>query len=103
MRAIVATLFLLAQLCACAAAPRTPPPRNLSASRRALLERGLELAQRGDARGAERYLTRALRAGHPPRDVIVPLVRVCIASGRLHAALAHAEPFLRASPGAWAV
>ena len=33
--------------------------------------------------------------------MIVPLVRVCIASSRLRAALGHAEPFLRRHPDAW--
>jgi predicted Zn-dependent protease len=70
-------------------------------SAEALFARGMELAQRGDAVRAEQYLALAVDAGYPYERAIVPLVRVCIASARLRAALNHAQAFLRRHPDAW--
>lgn len=106
MKRIAHPCLLAMLLSACAgvsAQPRAASPladnRPLSAEE--LFDRGMQLASAGDAIRAEQYLVLAMRAGYPRERVIVPLVRVCIASSRLRTALAHAEPFLRRDPGAW--
>lgn len=105
MKAIVVLSALVGGLVACAPArpaPTLPGPASAAGSSSAttLFERGMAFAGQGDALRAEQYLVMARRAGYPEAELIVPLVRVCIASARLRAALAHAEPFLRAHPQA---
>jgi Flp pilus assembly protein TadD len=95
-------LALIPTVIACAGARTSPaaaPSRVPSAAE--LFARGMHLAARGDALRGEQYLLMAMRAGYPPERVIVPLVRVCIASARLRAALAHAQPYLQRRPGTW--
>jgi tetratricopeptide (TPR) repeat protein len=90
--------------CATTATPATrqttAPP---AASPQALFEQGRALSREGDQLRAEQYIVRAVRAGYPERRAIVPLLDTCLASGRLRAALAHAERFLRRHPRAWRV
>jgi len=69
----------------------------------ALAQRGLSLLVQGDYVRAEQYLQLALRTGHPDGPLIVPLLQTCIASGRLRAALMHADRYLSAHPGAWRI
>lgn len=69
----------------------------------ALAERGLSLLVHGDYVRAEQYLQLALRTGHPDRTLIVPLLQTCVASGRLRAALMHADRYLSAHPRAWRI
>src|SRR5262245_52067727 len=87
--------------CASGRARSTVHPHAELPSAAVLFDRGMQLAYRGDALRAEQYLLLALRTGHPHEQVIVPLVRVCIASSRLRSALVHAQPFLRSHPRAW--
>lgn len=103
MRTTAVVCAVIAGLSACAPAPARPALQSTARaapSAAALYERGLAFAASGDALRAEQYLVMARRAGYPEAELIVPLVRVCIASARLRAALAHAEPYLRANPGA---
>lgn len=94
----VAGAALLLQACATGApaahAPQPPP------SAADLFARGMQLAEHGDALRAEQYLLLSMRAGYPEQRVIVPLVRVCVASSRLRVALGHALHFLRRRPEA---
>lgn len=106
MKCIAYGCLLAVLLSACAGAHAQPhaaalleKDRPLSAEQ--LFERGMQLAETGDAVRAEQYLALAIRSGYPRERVIVPLVRVCIAASRLRTALAHAEPFLRRNPSAW--
>ncbi len=103
MKKRIACLGLIAVIAsACAgtrhaagAQPASPPSSG------ELFARGKQLAARGDALRGEQYLLMAMRAGYPEERVIVPLVRACIASARLRAALAHAQPYLQRRPEAW--
>jgi tetratricopeptide (TPR) repeat protein len=102
VKAIAIVCALVGGLSACVPAQPTALTSAAKAapSAAALFSRGLAFAASGDALRAEQYLVMARRAGYPEAELIVPLVRVCIASARLRAALAHAEPFLRAHPQA---
>ena len=70
---------------------------------RAIAARGLTLLDQGDYVRAEQYLQLALRAGHSEPALILPLLRSCIASNRLRAALSHAGRYLTRHPDAWHV
>jgi Flp pilus assembly protein TadD len=52
---------------------------------------------------AEQYMALAVRAGYPRERALVAIVDACLASSRLRAALAYAEPHLRRHPDAWRV
>lgn len=66
-----------------------------------LYDRGVAFAARGDLIRAEQYFVAAIEKGQPESQVLPILVRICIASSRHSAALAHAEPYLRSNPGEW--
>jgi tetratricopeptide (TPR) repeat protein len=63
-----------------------------------LFRDGETLAARGDLIRAEQYLAAAIRNGYPAELALPTLLRVCIASSRLGAALQHATPELRLHP-----
>jgi len=63
-----------------------------------LFRDGETLAARGDLIRAEQYLAAAIRNGYPAERALPTLLRVCIASSRLGAALQHASPQLRLHP-----
>jgi tetratricopeptide (TPR) repeat protein len=100
-------IILLAALAGCArSAPRPPPPPGdplVDVRASDLYRRGLALAGGGDFVRAEQYLTSAMARGYPERQVLPQLIRVCVASSRLRAALRHAEPYLEANPDAWSL
>jgi tetratricopeptide (TPR) repeat protein len=52
----------------------------------------------GDWLRAEHYLAAAERRGAPVASVVPLLVRACVESSRLRAALDHAEPYLETHP-----
>lgn len=79
------------------------PATNADLGPTALAERGLALLDQGDYVRAEQYLQLALRAGHRDQPLIVPLLQTCIASGRLRAALMHADRYLSVHPHAWRI
>jgi predicted Zn-dependent protease len=58
----------------------------------------ISLAERGDFTRAEQYETLAVARGLPMDKALPLLLRVCLGSSRVSAALAHAEPVLRALP-----
>ena len=103
MKKRTACLGLIAMIVGACAGTRHPSRVDVARppSSGELFARGKQLAARGDALRGEQYLLMAMRAGYPEDRVIVPLVRACIASARLRAALAHAQPYLQRRPEAW--
>ena len=96
---IVLVLFALAPP-ACAA-NATPPPNNTVSTEQdaaELFRRGKRAAEQGDTVRAEQYLSLARDRGFDERKILPTLLRVCLSSSRLRAALNHAEPFLREHP-----
>jgi tetratricopeptide (TPR) repeat protein len=63
-----------------------------------LFRQGEEAANRGDTVRAEQYLSMAIERGYSEKKVLPIMLRVCLSSSRLRAALNHAEPYLRAHP-----
>jgi tetratricopeptide (TPR) repeat protein len=100
-------VMLLALAAACAEAPATPegnpgdPLKSVPAAE--LYRRGIALGQAGDLIRAEQYLAAAIDRGYPAEQALPPLMRVCLASSRLRAALSHAEPYLEEHPDAWSL
>jgi tetratricopeptide (TPR) repeat protein len=86
-------------------APRPAPPgdplRTVAAAE--LYRRGIALAGAGDLVRAEQYLAASIDRGLPAERVLPALLRVCLGSSRLRAALGHAEPYLARHPGAWSL
>lgn len=78
------------------AAPDEDPLANVEAAQ--LFHDGEALAARGDLVRAEQYLAAAIRHGYPQERVLPVLLRVCLSSSRLGAALQHATPYLRLHP-----
>lgn len=63
-----------------------------------LRARGLVHARRGDLVRAQQYLSAALQKGFDENVILPELVKVCVASSRLRAALEFAEPYLERHP-----
>jgi tetratricopeptide (TPR) repeat protein len=61
-------------------------------------DRGSDAVTAGDSVRAEQYLSAALDKGYPRERVIPLLLRACVSSFRLRAALGYAEPELRRHP-----
>tara|TARA_R110002096_G_scaffold16898_1_gene57584 strand:- start:26678 stop:27256 length:579 start_codon:yes stop_codon:yes gene_type:complete len=80
--------------------PKGAPPSDPIASVDAaeLRAQGLGFARRGDLVRAQQYLSASMAKGFDPRVIVPELVKVCIASSRLRAALAFAEPYLMEHP-----
>jgi len=78
-------------------------PASSAEQAKVLFQRGREAAERGDSVRAEQYLSLALERGYDAGRVLPVLLRVCLASSRLRAALDHAEPYLRDHPEAEAL
>jgi tetratricopeptide (TPR) repeat protein len=106
LASICATAVVVGLLGGCATTT-APSARHVAAQPAdtpdALFARGRALGREGDHLRAEQYIVRAVRAGYPEQRAIVALLDTCLASGRLRAALAHAERFLRRHPRAWRV
>jgi Tfp pilus assembly protein PilF len=64
-----------------------------AAAAKELLELGLELAREGDAVRGEQYLVSALDAGADANAALLPLLKLCIKSGRFEAAAQYAEAY----------
>ncbi|HTE51122.1 MAG TPA: tetratricopeptide repeat protein [Kofleriaceae bacterium] len=106
--ALACLLALAAAVAGCSHAgprPAGPPPGDPLGDVRAseLYRRGLALARMGDFVRAEQYLTSAIARGFPEERALPALLRVCVASSRLRAALGHAEPYLERNPDAWSL
>lgn len=85
------------------AARVTPPVATSAEQAQTFFQRGRDAADHGDSVRAEQYLSLALERGYDPSRVLPVLLRVCLASSRLRAALDHAEPYLRDHPEAEAL
>jgi tetratricopeptide (TPR) repeat protein len=59
---------------------------------------GEAMARAGDLLRAEEYLSAALQRGYAPDRVLPLLLKVCLASSRLSAALTYARPYLQQHP-----
>lgn len=101
-------VMALALVAACGEAPGKPTTstpgdaiRNVPAAE--LYRRGIALGHAGDLIRAEQYLAAAIDRGYPAEEALPPLLRVCVASSRLRAALGHAEPYLQRHPEAWSL
>jgi tetratricopeptide (TPR) repeat protein len=100
-------LLVLALLCACAEATPKPtgtpgdPLKTVPAAE--LFRRGIALGNAGDLIRAEQYLAASIERGYPAEKALPALLRVCLASSRLRAALVHAEPYLAEHPDAWSL
>lgn len=100
-------LLVVALATACAEAPAKPegspgdPLKTVPAAE--LYRRGIALGEAGDLIRAEQYLAAAIDRGYPAEQALPPLMRVCLASSRLRAALGHAEPYLAQHPDAWSL
>lgn len=68
-----------------------------------LFARGVQLQEAGDLIRAEQYLVAAMERGYPDKDVLAPLLAVCVAGSRFQAALAHAQRYLARHPEDWAL
>lgn len=68
-----------------------------------LYQAGIRHAQAGDLLRAEQYLASSMHRGHDQQASLRALVRVCVASSRLRAALRYADPYLRQHPTDWAL
>lgn len=85
----------------CASGPRPAPNTAVENERRPaaeLVELGRRAALRGDAVRAEQYLALAIEQGADAKRVMPLLLRACITSSHLRAALNHAEPYLLDHP-----
>jgi len=96
-------LVLLCASMGCASHQRRPvgpppsdPISNVEASE--LRAQGLGFARRGDLVRAQQYLSASMAKGFDEQVVVPELVKVCIASSRLRAALAFAEPYVARHP-----
>jgi len=100
-------VMVLALAAACAEAPAkkegTPGDPLKSVPAAELYRRGIALGEAGDLIRAEQYLAAAIDRGYPAEKALPPLMRVCLASSRLRAALSHAEPYLEQHPDAWSL
>lgn len=63
-----------------------------------LFQAGRNAAMSGDTVRAEQYLSAAIDRGYDHGKALPLLLRVCLSSSRLRAALTHAEPYLRDHP-----
>jgi tetratricopeptide (TPR) repeat protein len=63
-----------------------------------LFQQGEAMARSGDLLRAEEYLSAALQRGYAPELVLPLLLKVCLASSRLSAALTYAGPYLQQHP-----
>lgn len=98
--ALSALLILSAACTGHRPGPKAPPPSDPIAKVGAaeLRAQGLGFARRGDLIRAQQYLSASMAKGFDERIVVPELVKVCIASSRLRAALAFGEPYLARNP-----
>jgi tetratricopeptide (TPR) repeat protein len=101
----LAILLLCAVLPACGSSQHAAPGArsgsavaNQASEAEDLARRGREAAAAGDAVRAEQYLALAIEKGAKGADLLPTLLRVCLSSSHLRAALNHAQPFLARHP-----
>jgi tetratricopeptide (TPR) repeat protein len=102
MRRLAQLSLLLLASCASsnmASGGTTPAPDPLqTVPADQLFAHGEQLAAQGDAVRAEQYLSAAMQRGFPAQRVLPLLLRVCLVSSRLGAALQYAAPYLQLHP-----
>jgi len=96
----IQSVLLAALLGACGSNPKPVPvvPGQGETPGTELVSRGREAAGRGDAVRAEQYLSLAIEEGAERRSVLPELLRACLKSSHLRAALNYAEPYLLEHP-----
>lgn len=85
----------------CVSGPRPDPNTPVEKAKcpsAELVVQGRRAASRGDAVRAEQYLAMALEQGADSRQVMPVLLRACVKSSHLRAALNHADPYLLDHP-----
>lgn len=100
VRPTIPVLFVLTLLCGCATTSKhnAAAPSTDASNVAALLAKGREAAARGDAVRAEQYLSLAIKRGADKGEVLPVLLRSCLRSSHLRAALNHAQPYLLEHP-----
>lgn len=96
-------VLVLLGACACASATggvQAPGKAEARDPASLMFERGRTAAEQGDSVRAEQYITLAIDRGYDAGKALPLLLKVCLASSRLRAALDHAEPYLRDHPEA---
>jgi hypothetical protein len=95
----VGLLFCAAGCSSGTPAPATPPQASTEADDgHELFQKGRQAASAGDSVRAEQYLALALDKGYQPRKTLTLLLKVCLSSSRLRAALDYARPYLLQHP-----
>jgi tetratricopeptide (TPR) repeat protein len=96
----LAALSLSGSGCGAGAAPAVNDVTDAAANRDAaeLFRQGQRAAEQGDTVRAEQYLSMAHDRGFDASKLLPSMLRVCLSSSRLRAALNHAEPYLREHP-----
>lgn len=97
-RRFLLILALAATGCGTAATPAPRPAAAGKARSEWLFRQGLDAASRGDSIRAEQYIALARAGGYPEERALPALLKVCLASSRLRAALDYADPYLRRHP-----
>lgn len=100
-RNLAILLFVAVGGCAAGQNPTPTAPTGSVEEQRPveeLLARGREAARRGDAVRAEQYLALAIEQGADRQRVMPMLLRACLSSSHLRAALNYAEPYLLEHP-----
>lgn len=101
LSSLIGTALSIALLAGCGGSALQPAEDAGKAETRSgaeLFRRGEEAAKQGDTVRAEQYLSMALERGYSEKQVLPIMLRVCLSSSRLRAALNHAEPYLREHP-----
>lgn len=100
MRLVVLSLIALPLVLGCGAGAATSarPPAAGDPSAGVLEARGRLAASHGDSVRAEQYLALALERGAKRSRVLPLLLRACLSSSHLRAAINYAEPYLRDHP-----
>lgn len=98
-RSLIVALLMLG----CASGPKLDPASQAAPGKderpaAELVARGREAAARGDAVRAEQYLSFAIEQGADRRETMPLLLKSCLQSSHLRAALNHAEPYLLEHP-----
>lgn len=81
---------------------RTAPPDPLDdISAEELFRRGVLLGEHGDFIRSEQYISAAVDRGFPEEQAMPALMKACVQSSRLDAALSYALPYLARHPSQW--
>jgi Tfp pilus assembly protein PilF len=100
MTRLVSALLVAVVLAACGAEEHhaNTPESTMHERAEDLFQAGRNAAARGDTVRSEQYLSAAIERGYDRGKALPLLLRVCLSSSRLRAALTHAEPYLRDHP-----